>query len=837
MVARGVAEVPVPSWWARQAPAKQHGICLLLLLVLAVSYFAPTLFTDKTVIGGDIVSWRALAESMLDYREETGEEALWSTNAFAGMPGYLIKYEKQVPQLDTIANLLRPVSWPALHFFILLVGTYLLVFYLTRDKLAGLLAAVAFGLTTYLSLLLIAGHNAKFIALCFAPWLVLAFAYTLRQPHLLGSLFFAITLAAGLRTDHVQIVYYTLFVLGVWWLVEGVGALRHGRTKTFGAATVWLLLGGVLGLLMVAHPYLSTFEYKAFTIRGAVSGGEAGSGALAWEYAMGWSQGFGELVTLLIADAYGGGGQLYWGPKPFTAGPHYVGGIVLLLAALALWRTGRNVVWGLGIAAFLMILFALGEHFATFNRLFFDYFPLFDAFRVPETWLSTVAFVLAVLAGFGLWFVARPEESVEAEATKTRRIYVALCVAAGITVLLFMGKDVFFDFERPGERALATQQIAQANGVSPDDPRVAQAVSQYFAEASDQRAEAFADDALRTILFLLLSGGVLWAFRQGKIPAWVMQLALALLIVVDLWGVDRRYFNSDSLQRVQDPEDLIAKYDFDDFILERQAEMGGPGHFRVLSLETDNPMINARPSYFYESIGGYHGAKLRLFQDFVENVLFDPRTGGINANALDLLNVRYIIAPGRLPDAEPLFVGSIGERPMAVLENPDAVPRAFFVGETSVVEAPEATWALLRSDEFDPRQTALLAAPLDFSPAPLDSASTAEVTLIRYGPREIAWQVQTDAPRLLVASEVYYPAGWTATVDGESSPIVRANYLLRAVPVPAGSHEVVMRFEPASYRIGLWIAGVTTFLVYLGALVLIFKRWRRRQQLEVALSA
>ncbi|MDX1548345.1 MAG: hypothetical protein R3247_15205, partial [Rhodothermales bacterium] len=526
--------------WDRLSGGAQHGVCLAILLAVAVGFFAPALFSGKSLIGGDTVQWRATAQSMLDYRAAEGEEPLWATNTFAGMPGYLISYERAVPQLDAIPAWLRGFAWPASHFIFLLLGTYLLVVFLTQNQLGAVLAAVAYGLTTYLPVILVAGHNTKFVALCFAPWLVLAFVFALRRPGLLAGLLFAAALAVNLRAGHVQITYYVAFLLGVWWLAEGVGALRRKDAKPFGTATAWLALGAVLGVLMVADPYLVTAEYKNYSIRGAAAGG--GEGSLAWDYAMGWSQGWGELVTLLVADAYGGSAA-YWGPKPFTGGPHYVGGIVLLLAGLALWRYRRNAVTALGIGTLLMVLFSLGEHLELINRPMFAFFPLFDAFRVPETWLSIVALALAVLAGLGLFYAVRPEAERGAEARKTRAVEIACGVAVGLALLLWVGRGVFFDFEKDGEYEQIVRLVEQQR---PDLAPQADAIAaQELDRRAEERADAYAGDALRTLVFLVLAALALVAYRREKIPAWAMQAALVLLVVVDLGGVGRRYFNED----------------------------------------------------------------------------------------------------------------------------------------------------------------------------------------------------------------------------------------------------------------------------------------------------
>ncbi|MEX1054694.1 MAG: YfhO family protein, partial [Rhodothermales bacterium] len=350
-------------------------------------------------------------------------------------------------------------------------------------------------------------------------------------------------------------------------------------------------------------------------------------------------------------------------------------------------------------------------------------------------------------------------------------------------------------------------------------------VRQTIADLRGERAETFGDEILRALIFLALAGALLIIYQNGKIPSWVMQSAVVLLVVVDLWGVGRRYLNEERLVDSAEVEDRIATYDFDRFILDRQAEAGGPGHFRVLSLESGSPFTNARPSFHFESIGGYHGAKLRLIQDYIDHMFIDPETGLPDDNALDLLSVRYIIARGRLPGTQVVYQGE--ETGLYVLENSDAASRAYFVGEARVAEENEQI-AAIRAEDFDARRTALVSEPLTTSV--IDSSSTAEVELQSFSPREIRWIVNTDAPRLLVANEIYYPAGWEALVDGEEVPVHRVSYLLRGIEVPEGRHEVEMRFEPASHRLGLWISALATVLVYGLAVGIVGLGWYRRRQ-------
>ena len=795
---------PSVSWWEKQSKSRQHVVCGIFLLIVAVIFCGPVLFSGKSLIGGDVVQWRAAAESTLDHREQTGEEPLWATNVFAGMPSHVISPPAHTPQVHEIPRLLRMISWPLSHVLTLLAGAYFLVWFITRSTLSAVFAACAYGLTTYLPVILVAGHNSKFVALAYAPWLLLAFAYLAKRPGAISGLLFAIALAANLQGGHIQITYYTGFIIGVWWIGEGIQAFRSKASKPWLMTSAILLGGTALAVLMVTEIYWPSWEYKTYSIRGMASGG--GEGGISWEYAMAWSQGRAELLTLLIADAFGGA-SLYWGPKTFTGGPHYAGGLVFLLAGLALWKARSRLVMTLGTTAGIMLLFSLGENLGWFNRLWFSYFPLFDAFRVPETWLIAVVLVLSILAAAGLTYISERENSPNAEALKTRSILMACGAGAGIALIFWLAGPNLLSFEKEQETARVRAMVAQQTGRSVDDPQLIQAVTERFeAEVKAPRQEAFQRDAGRTFLFLLIGGLLIVLYRRRQVPGWVMQAGLILLIVVDLSVVARRYLNEDRLARSPDPESLVQTLDVDRYILDQE------GQFRVLSLERYDQTQLARPSYHHESLGGYSAAKLRLYQDYLENILFDPATRMPNLNALDIMNTRFVISQQGIPGVDLAYMGESSG--FNVYENTEVLPRAWLVGQTEVIENPEDTWERIRSDSFDPKVTAILPAPLDAVVTPLDSTSLIQVIEQVHGPRTIEYLVETDAPRLLILSEVYYPAGWHATVNGEEESIYRANYLLRAVPVPAGSSTVTLQFEPASYIWGRRISMMSTLIVY-----------------------
>jgi hypothetical protein len=819
------------TFWTRLSPTTRHAACLGILLVVALAFYAPAVFQGKNIQGTDTITFQANAQVIAEHHEETGEWARWAPNVFSGTP--YVNEKISVVQADDLVNLIRGSLWPVSILFVLMAGVYLLVFYLTRNHLSGLLSGLAFGFTTYIPIIIGVGHGTKFVALAYAPYVLLAFVYTLRNPTLLGGLLFAGALALQLRANHPQIVYYTGMLLALWWLVEVIGAVRENRGMELAVSTGWLALGTVLGLAMAAEPYLARYQYKQYSVRGAaatVSGEGGGGGGMGWTAAMRWSHGPGELFTFIVADAFGGGGQTYWGPKTFTEGPHYVTGVVMALAGLVVWRVRTWLVWGLGFSVLGTALFALGKYASWLNWPMFQYVPFFDAFRGPEMWLSVTGLGLAVLAGIGLDYALRREKQSgrrrQDSDARQRPILISFGVVFGIVALVWLTPNTFLDFEKPNERQRIQKLLLRQNpNVSPQNPQVQRTVRKQMQKLKQQRRGAFTTDAQRTLLFLLLAAGALVLYRRETIQPWMVGLAVVAVVGVDLWGVDSRYMGAErySSQKV---EKSISTYQFDQFIKKRQEQAGGLGRFRVLSLVEGDPTSTARPSYHYENVGGYHGAKLQRYQDYLDHILQANAQGPPNENALDLMNTRYIAARQQLPGTEVAYRSQ--KSGVLVLRNTDAVPRGFLVGQTEAMEDPKEMWKRLRSSSFEPRRTALLPEPLDRPVTPIDSNSTTEVTLEHYEPEEIRWTVKTDAPRFFVASEVYYPAGWSAYLDGKKVPIHRTDYLLRGVHVPEGEHTLVMRFEPKADRYGRWIAWASTILVYGGMLTLVGRRVRRR---------
>ena len=801
-----------PTW-------KDHLVPLAALLIMAITFTSPILFSGKRLAGSDTIQWRAMAEDAIQYKAQTGETALWVNNLFGGMPSYLINGNKVVPNLDTIVSQINRLAHPFGLTLIMLLGTYAAGLLLTGRRSSGLLAALFFSFTTYLPVILEAGHNSKYATLAYAPLIIAGFLYLLRERSTLSIALFALAVGLQLRAGHIQVSYYLAMGMAIWFGFEIVQRIRRGRGKEALTITLMLIGGAVLGIAMTAQPLLSQIEYKDFTIRGASLGG--GDGTLAWDYAMAWSQGIGELLTLLVAGAFGGSGMTYWGPKTFTSGPHYVGGLVLLLGLLAYTSTRKTQVGALITGAVVMTIFSLGENVAGVNRLMFDHFPLFSTFRVPETWLSVVALWLALLGALG-WEVIEAH-SAKGTLTQQRRLLYTLLASLAVVVLIRIAGPSVLAFEKPGEVARVAQQIAQQNNVPIQDPRVAQAAAEYMDGLADDRLDLFTTDATRTIFVVGAGIAIIWFLFSGTLTTPVAVSAVILVGLVDLYGVAHRYLNEDGLSN-RDLERNIPMYDFDRFLVQKADELGGKGHFRVLSLEGD-PLTNARPAMYHESIGGYHAAKLRVAQDYLDLMLFYYGDNSAPApSGLDMMNVRYIVSPRRIPTFPERFRDE--RTGMYILERPQASDRAWLVGSYFIEPDPLQTIDRIQND-FNVKQSAILKERPEEEVVPIGPSSVARVALLSYNNHEIRWEVETDEPRLFVAAEFYYPAGWKAYLNDAERAIVPVNYVNRGVFVEAGKHELVMRFEPASHRTGTWISAISTLLAFGLIAFSVIPRWRK----------
>jgi hypothetical protein len=796
-------KVQKPDFWESLSSRKKHLFCLTFLFILPVILFYSSVLGGQQYMGHDVLQWRAGAESLIEYQEEYNEPAHWATNMFSGMPATTISHPPQISNLDNTLLKFLQFIYPAAEMWILLGGAYLMFILMGAKPLSAVFGAIIIGFSTYIPIIIGAGHNAKFLAYIYIPWLYNGYFLLTRSKinPWLAMFLFAWALTLHLRAYHPQVTYFFLFPLGTLFLYDLAKAIREREIKPFVVQTGWLIAAAVIAVLVTIQLYWSTLEYSTFSMRG---GSElAGNDGLARDYAFAWSQGWGELLTLIIPGAYGGS-EFYWGPKTFTSGPHYFGAISFLFLIVGMLKSSHKLKWvflGPGIAT---LLFSLGENFGALNNTMFAYFPLFDKFRVPEMWLMISVFCFSVPAVFGLeWLLDEIKKKNSIQWKKP------LYIASGIALVAVLIGFQFLSFEKPGERENIAEQIASQNGVPIDDPRVSQAVDRYLQnEMIPQREELAKGDTLRFALLFFAGVGILFAVGMQKLSLSIGGMLFCILLAFDFIRVDQRYMSERSLvSQNLDREQVLESNErpLDQFLIEN-VRTDEDWDYRVLPL-LDNPFNNATPAYFYPSAGGYSGAKLGYYQDLIDEAIFSGPFG-INTGVLDMLNVKYLSAQGafNIPGFEAVYQGQDG----VVMENQNVFPKAWFVNRVETIE--NQTEILSRiSQDFDPADVALVREEIEN----ISAAGEKTVSVIRYNANVIELEVSTDEPGFLVLSEIWYPKGWVTTLNGEPIDMIRTNYVLRGFEIPEGDHTLKMSMEPVWYETGKWLSRAGTLMLIL----------------------
>jgi hypothetical protein len=813
------------SFWDRLPSSRQHLACILLLMASALVFFVPYHLDGRAFLGHDVVQWRAGHESIAQGRALYGEEPLWAANMFSGMPGTVISHARQFPGIDNVVLPALQFMYPVAEYWIMLIGAYLFLVLLGFRPLHAVIGATIIGFTTYIPIIVGAGHNTKFWSYAYLQWMLVGYVLVTRRPDFrwIGAAVFALALSLHLRQSHPQVTYYFLYLFLAWWIFDLVRSIRSGEGRSIGIATAILGGAALIAALTVIQQYWAILEYTPFSIRGA-SEIEAGGG-LDIEYAFVWSQGWAEMLTLVIPGLYGGA-ELYWGPKPMTSGPHYFGAVGFVLLAIGLLRGRHPLKWlffGVGILA---MLFSLGRNFPALNETMFGLLPGFDKFRTPEMWLIVTMVCFAVIAMTGLnWLMTSLKEKGSGE---TRRaLYLPLGIAGGFAIFMVVLVPTMFSFEKPGERDMIAGQIASQANVSPQDPRVAEAADQYMrSDLIPGRASMASGDAMRFALISAIAIGAIFLAASAKIPFAIAVMGLVVLTMFDLMTVGSRYAAHNLPSRGVDAVDLIeARARPLDRFLQREVVTDEGWSYRVFPV-LDNPFNNAVPAYFYPSIGGYTGAKMGAYQDLIDHAIFSGPQG-LNVPVLSMLNTRFVTHTGAIPI--PGFQVVFDEGHGVVMENTNVLPKAFFVDQVRTVNTPREALDIVASGTFDPSTEAVVETT-DALSASADAQSNA--TVVTYRPRLIEIETQRSTDGFLVLSEMHYPPGWRAEIDGNEIPIYKTNYVLRGMPIPAGEHTVRLTFDPPSYVIGQPIAYGANIVLWLAIIGLVGLSVRRRRHLS-----
>jgi hypothetical protein len=795
----------------------QHIVSVAILFIIPLVLFFQTTLGGKEIQRHDITQWRAGAETVIEYREQFGEEPLWVNNMFGGMPAIVVSVQRQVPNLDVLTGYFNNI-YPAFQYWVLLSGMYFLLILMGFRPLTAVFGSLIYGLTTYFPVIIMAGHTSKFFTLAFVPWTFAGYWLITRSPKkIAGLLLFTTAFALEVRAGHPQITYYFMFLMGALWMFDSFKWLKKSDFKKWGTITAILMVGGIMGVLNNAERTLTQKSYAPYSIRGGSD--LKGTTGLDTNYAFAWSQGKAETLTLAIPDLFGGASPDYWGPKSFTSGPHYLGALAIFFVLIALLRVRQKVMYIFLGVGFLAILFSWGGNFALFNKLAFDYIPYFDKFRAPETWLVVTSFCFSIVAVYGLDALI---DWVGEQQLSIKKLYPILGIVVGVFILLLVTVKSF-DYTRLGEVENIAAQIAQQNQLPANNPQVLQRargiVETQFIPTRSEKANA---DLFRLGFFLLAGTGLVYAYITRKISATTVSLSVVMLTAIDMISVGQRYMDETKFVNSNiDPERLIEsqRRPLDTFIQENISD-NGIYPYRVFPL-LDNPYSNAIPSYFYPSLGGYTGAKLALAQD-VLLAQGEPMFGGqygINLDLLAVLNTKYITYnPGlQVPGVTPVYSGNDG----VVYEIENVLPKAFFVDQAITVDDPVEAFNLLSPGRVDFSNTAIVE---NYSPNIVpDSAATVEFT--SYTGSEMTLEISRSTPGFLVLSEIYYPDGWVATLNGEEIPIYKTNYLLRGLQIPAGEHTLELDFRPPSFYTGVKLSWASLIFQISLALFLVARRF------------
>ncbi|MBO5581796.1 MAG: YfhO family protein [Bacteroidales bacterium] len=813
---------------------KNIGIGLgAIVFFLVLSYgFMPQVLGGKIVNQSDISGFIGMSHEMSEWNAAHPDDpTYWTDSMFGGMPTTAISTQNGGDYTQSIYNLLLTGKRPATYLFIALLGAFLLMLALGISWPLALGGAVAVAFCSYNFQIIQVGHNTKMQAIAFFPWVLAALVYTYRSTKaksrylpkvLLGAVLFSLALSMQIKANHQQITYYLAILVLLYALVELIDVLTKSKDRIgrfFIASALLLVVGGV-GIATNVNKLLPLAKYTPNTMRGGselTQDGDVKGGGLDLDYATAWSYGWEELPNLMIPNFNGGAsaqavdpaksetiqllrraGQsntreiakalpMYWGPQPFTAGPMYMGAITVFLFILGLFCYKGKEKWWLVAGTVLAVLMAVGNHFMAFTKLCFNILPLYNKFRTVSMALVVLQVTLPMLGFLALDRIVK--DGVDPK-DFLKKSGIAFALTGGLSLLFFLIPTLAGDFTSASD---AGQQDVLVEAFQQD------------------RIALLRQDALVSFLLIAVAWGLLlWAVLPKDAPRYrklIAGVAICALVAVNLFSIGKRYLNADHFTTPKDFNKPFAERPVDQMI-----KADPDPSYRVLDLSV-NVFNSSVPSYHHKSVGGYSPAKLQRYQDLIEHYL----TGEINAiygsmqeaetiddveaglpatPVLNALNTRYIVIGG---DYAPAY-------------NAGALGNAWFVDEVVPAASPDEEIAFLGS--VDLRHQAVIGRDMPaVKAAPADSTDT--IVLTSYAPNELRYHYQAAGDRLAVFSEIYYPDGWKAQVDGAPAEVLRADWTLRAMALPAGGHDIVMRFEPDSYRIGAGISRASSITLIL----------------------
>ncbi len=845
-----------------------HITAIVLFLVLTFSYLYPVL-QGKTIFGGDTQSYVGMSQEAVEYNKTHNEQTLWTGSMFGGMPTYQISMSEPASLVKYVDTCLRVLPGPTYRVFLYLVGFYILLLAFGVNPWFAIGGAVAFAFGSYNLIIIVAGHNTKAVAIAYMAPIVASVYYAFKdntwRNRIIGASMLALFLGLGVYANHVQIIYYTLFIVICFGISELVFAIREKSLKSFFTTIGILVIGAVFAVGMNATRLLTTQEYVKATMRGDSNGLTSKGGeshGLDKDYITGWSYGIGESLTLLIPDFRGGASYgklsqdshtadvisemtgyrkansgltasqqhridrvmerdaraftpknlaefmytfnlpLYWGDQPFTAGPVYVGAIICFLFVLGCIIVPARQKWWLIAAALLGLLLSWGRNFMSLTDFFIDYVPMYNKFRTVSMTLTITCLAMCIL---GLLALKEFFTDVIDVQSKLKALYISTGITGGICLIFWLFPSMAGSFISPQDAQL-TDSYAFLQETLPLD-----------------RADLLSSDALRSLIFILCASLTLFVYAKGKINIFATAVMFVILFTADMVPVAHRYLNATNFVEKKSVETPFNPTFADRYILSDNSQS-----FRVLDMTVDI-FNSSKPSYFHKTVGGYSAVKLRRYQELIDLQLapelerFTQKLRTVTSEAelsrvfagtpiLNMLNTRYVILSGAsLP-----------------IMNNYAYGNAWLVDSVRIAETPDEEMDLL--DDVDLLSTIVVDKALkdsvhshNFNP------DDAVIQLIKYEPNCLEYSFSSDTQQLAVFSEIFYYTGWKAYIDDKEAPFFRADYLLRAMNLKPGNYKITFRFEPSSYIIGKNIAIISSILLTLAFCGIIFASLKNKK--------
>lgn len=858
--------------------ALPHLVSIIIFLIIGFIYFQPVLEGKQLRKGDSLNAWGGKKE-IIDYRNATGEDPLWTNSMFGGMPAYQINVDYQAKDMYFFKQLMElHTPDPVRYLFLYLIGFYILMLSLRVNPWLSLAGAIAYALSTYFVIIIGAGHLWKVNALAFIPPALAGILMVFRGRYLWGGLLATFFLIMELYSNHIQMTYYFAIMVFCIVIFEFYHRYKTKELSHFFKAIAVLLAASFIAIGVNNTNLYNSYEYSKSTIRGkselTFGDKKDKTAGLDKGYATQWSYGIQETLSLLIPNVKGGAGSPqeavqivnyvssgqikkvddyykldqvdnhhYWGNQPFTAGPVYVGALMMFLFMLGLFIVPGRLKWGLLTATILSIMLSWGHHFAGLTNFFLDYVPLYNKFRVVSSILIVVELCVPLLAILAVKKIIEEPEVLKREIAfssfKLNIGIIPLALTGGLALLLFLLPNLGLNF-------LSDIEMDYFSQIKSGNPDAIGLISQIQADLVNARISIFRADALRSIAFIALGVALLVLFYRKMIDAKIMIVALIVLLIVDLWSVNKRYLNNDAFVAPKDMKLAFNPTQADYEILQMELkdhpelqatlqkaaadykkenrkanqyemvaaqlwELNKNSNYRVLN-KTVGTFQNSSTSYYHKSVGGYHGAKLRRIQE-----LYDYHIEKGNTKVLNMLNARYVIMPKK-------------EGGSQVVYNTDALGCVWLVPNFKLVD--NANEEIMSLEAFDPKNELIVdkrfADQLNGFVGTADSLASIKMT--QYAPNGIQYEYQSANEQLGVFSEMYYQPGWNAYVDGKLTPHFRANYVLRAMRLPAGKHKIEFKFEPKAFFVGEKISLASMLLFFamaLGAIAYALKMKRK----------